>query len=121
MQMDVKHEIEHIDAKIQEALAQRQKLADEYTTFHNQVANQIEKILKDAKVFDLIRALEVGRDTRRATDQAQVDAIGKKIDEFSRQKAKLLETVGEVQVQPVAPETAASQPEAASPKKGRRR
>ncbi len=119
--MDVKHEIEHIDAKIQEVLAQRQKLADEYTIFHNQVAAQIEKILKDAKVFDLIRALEVGRDTRRATDQAQVDALGKQIDECSRQKAKLLETIGEVQVQPVAAETVAPRVEAASPKKGRRR
>lgn len=84
-------EIAKIEADIQKAAAQRQKIADGYTAFANRISGQIEKILKDAEVYDVIRAIEVGRDKRRQDDQAQADALGKHMEELVQMRAAILE------------------------------
>jgi len=83
-------ELAKLDAEIQAATARRAKIAENYTTFANRIATQIDKILKDADVFDVIRALEVGRDKRRSDDQAQADALGQQLDEMAKMRAALV-------------------------------
>ena len=67
----------------------RQKIADDYTGFANRITTQIEKILRDAEVWDVIRALEVGKEKRRADDQAQADLIGKQLGELAASGRRL--------------------------------
>jgi len=86
-----KEEIAKIETEIQTLTARRAKIAENYAAFAGRITTQIEKILKDAEVYDVIRALEVGRDKRRVDDQAQADALGKQIAMLSQMLAERIE------------------------------
>ncbi len=84
-------DISHIDAQANELNAVRQALVVGYQEYHAKIAAQIEKILKDADVWDTVQALEAGREKRRQDDQEKVNQIGAKIDELAKVKMYLLE------------------------------
>lgn len=84
-------DIAHIDAQAQELLAVRQALITGYQEYHAKIATQIEKILKDADVWDTVQALEAGREKRRVEDQEKVNQLGAKLDELAKVKQYLLE------------------------------
>lgn len=83
-------EIAKVEADLQAVAARRAKIAENYTAFASRISAQIEKILKDAEVYDVIRALEVGREKRRADDQAQADALGQQLEELAKLREALL-------------------------------
>lgn len=90
-QMSRIDDISHIDAQANELNAMRQTLVTVYQEYHAKIGTQIEKILKDADVWDTIKALEAGREQRRSEDQVKVNQMGAKIDEIEKVKAYLLE------------------------------
>jgi len=95
-------DIAKLNEQLQALGAQQQAIGSQYTLFAQRVAVQIEKILRDAEVWDLIRALEVGREQKRAVDQAQADEIGKQIAALVEQ-IKLITADAQVEKIPVPP------------------
>lgn len=84
-------DIAHVDTQIQALLDARQALASGFQEYHAKITAQIEKILRDADVWDVVQALETGREKRRVDDQAQANAMSAKLDDLAKVKAFLLE------------------------------
>lgn len=117
-------DISHIDAQANELNAMRQALVTGYQEYHAKIGTQIEKVLKDADVWDTITALEAGREKRRGEDQEKVNQLGVKIDELAKVKQYLLEREAAEatapvleEVAPVAEEVAPAAPAKAQTKK----
>lgn len=82
-------DIAHIDTQIQALLDARNALATGFQEYHTKIATQIEKVLRDADVWDIVQALEAGREKRRMEDQAQANALSTKLDDLAKVKTFL--------------------------------
>ena len=84
-------DIAHIDAQAAEIIALREGLIGAYQEFHSKIAAQVEKILREADVWDTVQALETGREARRQADQEKVNQLNVKLEELGKVKGFLLE------------------------------
>lgn len=68
-----------IENQIQALTDERQGIVDTFTRYNQKISSQIEKILRDADVFDVVYALEMGREAQRVTEQDRVNQLTAKI------------------------------------------
>lgn len=88
--MSRRDDIVFIEQQITDLAASRQQIATDFTAYYDSIRVQIEKALRDAGVFDLVQTLELGREKRKADDQARADDLGKRLGDLEKVRAFLL-------------------------------
>lgn len=82
-------DLAYVGQQLQALNEERQRLVTEYNAYHQKIQGQIEKILREAEVWDVLQALEAGREKRRVEGQATVNEIGVQIADLEKVRAFL--------------------------------
>ena len=83
-------DLAYVEEQLKNFMGERQKIATDYESYNKRISAQIEKILREAGVWDVVNALESGRDTRRTSDQERVNQVGTQIADLEKVRAFLV-------------------------------